>query len=78
MLTDIADYLFARSTGHIGSFCTLIQRGCRQAIKTGRELIDIDLLNTVRIDQASEQAREDLTASFAAGTLTSVPKKKRT
>ncbi|MDN3243035.1 TniB family NTP-binding protein [Glycomyces tritici] len=69
MLTDISDYLFARTTGHIGSFFTLIQRGCRQAIKTGKERIDTDLLDTVRIDQAAENERADLQASFKKGTL---------
>ncbi|MDN3239213.1 ATP-binding protein [Glycomyces tritici] len=69
MLTDISDYLFARSTGHIGSLFTLVERGCRQAIKTGKERIDIDLLDTFRIDQAAENERRNLQASFDKGTL---------
>ena len=70
MLTGLADYLFARSSGHIGSFITLITRGCYKAIRTGTERLTRDLLDTVRIDEASEQARAQLAAGFAAGTLT--------
>ncbi|WP_241059937.1 ATP-binding protein [Streptomyces marispadix] len=33
---DLSDYLFARSTGHIGSLMTLINRGCQKAVRTGR------------------------------------------
>ena len=35
---DLSDYLFARSTGHIGSLMTLINRGCQRAVRTGAEL----------------------------------------
>jgi hypothetical protein len=34
---DLADYLFARSTGHFASLMTLITRGCRRAVRTGAE-----------------------------------------
>ena len=34
---DLSDYLFARSTGHIGSLMTLINRGCQRAVRTGTE-----------------------------------------
>ena len=57
MLTAIASYLFERTSGHIGSFVTLITRGCYKAIRTGEETLTIALLDTVRIDEASEQAR---------------------
>lgn len=70
MLSGIGDYLFARTTGHIGSFKTLIERGCVKAIRAGTERLDIELLDAVRIDQASEDARRELAASFNAGTLT--------
>jgi hypothetical protein len=70
MLIELADYLFARSSGHIGSFITLITRGCYKAIRTGAEQLTQDLLDTVRIDEASEQARAQLAAGFANGTLT--------
>ena len=36
MLTGLADYLFERTSGHIGSFITLITRGCVKAIRSGR------------------------------------------
>jgi hypothetical protein len=73
MLTEIADYLFERSTGHIGSFFSLISRGCYRAIRTGDEAITPELLDGVRIDEASEQARRELAAGFASGRLTTRP-----
>jgi hypothetical protein len=73
MLTDLADYLFERTTGHIGSFVTLVTRGCFTAIRTGEETLTSGLLDTVRIDEASEQARSQLAATFAHGRLTTTP-----
>jgi hypothetical protein len=73
MLVELADYLFERSSGHIGSFITLITRGCYKAIRTRQEELTADLLNTVRIDEASEQARLQLAAAFAHGRLTTTP-----
>jgi hypothetical protein len=73
MLLNLSDYLFERSTGHIGSLMTLIVRGCFKAIRTGEERLSRDLLDTVRIDEASEQARRQLAAAFAHGRLSSVP-----
>lgn len=73
MLTGLADYLFERTTGHIGSFMTLITRGCLRAIRTGEEILTAPLLDGVRIDEASEQARAQLAAAFSAGRLTAVP-----
>jgi len=70
MLTDLADYLFARSSGHIGSFVTLVVRACWKAIRHGNERLSVELLDTVRIDEASEAARAALHAGFNAGTLT--------
>ncbi|MEU7922987.1 hypothetical protein [Micromonospora zamorensis] len=67
MLTDLDDYLFARATGHIGSFITLITRGCYKAIRTGAEVLTERLLDTVRIDEASEAARHRLQATLATG-----------
>lgn len=69
MLTGISDYLFERTSGHIGSYFTLLMRGCYQAIRTGRETLDQDVLDQVRLDEASEQARKQLAAAFAHGTL---------
>jgi hypothetical protein len=34
---NLADYLFARSTGHFALLMTLITRGCRRAIRAGVE-----------------------------------------
>ncbi|MEU8264672.1 TniB family NTP-binding protein [Micromonospora sp. NPDC048999] len=78
MLADISDYLFARTTGHIGSFITLVTRGCYKAIRHGHERLDTDLLDTIRIDEASETARHQLQAAFTAGTLTTRPRRART
>jgi Bacterial TniB protein len=74
MLTELGDYLFARSGGHIGSFITLITRGCYKAIRTGAEALTRSLLDSVRIDEASETARHHLQAGFTAGRLTSRPR----
>jgi AAA domain len=74
MLTALADYLFERTTGHIGSFVTLVTRGCYKAIRTGEERLTAELLDRVRIDEASEQARQQLAAAFAAGRLSTRPR----
>ena len=73
MLMHLADYLFERTSGHIGSFITLITRGCVKAIRTGEEKLTASLLDGVRIDEASEQARRQLAAAFAAGRLSAAP-----
>jgi len=73
MLVTLADYLFERSSGHIGSFVTLIIRACLRAIRTGQEQLTGELLDQVRIDQASEQARQQLAAAFAHGRLQAAP-----
>jgi ribosomal protein L12E/L44/L45/RPP1/RPP2 len=52
---------------------TLITRGCLRAIRTGEERLTAPLLDGVRIDEASEQARAQLAAAFAAGRLTAAP-----
>ncbi len=70
MLADeLSDYLFARSTGHIGSLMDLINRGAGRAIRTGAERLTQDLLDTVKIDEAAEKARLELAAALAAGGL---------
>jgi hypothetical protein len=71
MLADeLSDYLFARSTGHIGSLMDLINRGAARAIRTGAERLTQDLLDAVKIDEAAEKARLELAAAMAAGSLT--------
>ncbi|MBV9026169.1 MAG: AAA family ATPase [Streptomycetaceae bacterium] len=74
---DLSDYLFARSTGHIGSLMTLINRGCQKAVRTGAERLDEDLLSTVKNDAASEEARRELELAFETGKMTSRPKPRR-
>ncbi len=75
MLADhLSDYLFARSTGHIGSLMTLVARGCQRAIRTGAECLDTGLLDQVKNDAAAEAARTRLAASLADGRLTSRPR----
>lgn len=70
---ELSDYLFARSTGHIGSLMTLINRGCQRAVRTGAERLDIALLDQVKNDAASEKGRQELEMAFARGKLTSRP-----
>jgi hypothetical protein len=73
MLTDLSDYLFARSTGHIGSLMTLINRGCQRAVRTGTEYLDQALLDGVKNDAASERARRELEVALAAKRITTKP-----
>jgi len=68
---DLPGYLFARSTGHIGSLMTLINLGCQRAVRTGTEQLSAALLDRVKIDAASEKGRAELEAALAAGRLTS-------
>jgi AAA domain len=71
MLADhLADYLYARSTGHFASLMTLISRGCWRAIHTRTERLTAELLDQVRNDDAAERARQELTAAFQRGLLT--------
>jgi hypothetical protein len=67
---DLSDYLFARSTGHIGSLMTLINRGCQRAVRTGAEVLSCELLDRVKNDEASEKARQELQTAFEARRLT--------
>lgn len=67
---DLSDYLFARSTGHIGSLMTLINRGCQRAVRTGAEVLTRELMNRVKNDEASEKARQELEMAFDARRLT--------
>jgi len=71
---DLADYLYARSTGHFASLMTLVTRGCHRAIKSGEERLTAELLDRVKNDAAAEQARRELMASFGAGRLTARPR----
>jgi hypothetical protein len=66
----LADYLYARSTGHFASLMTLISRGCWRAIHTGAERLTVELLDQVRNDEAAERARQELATAFERGLLT--------
>lgn len=78
MLADeLSDYLFARSTGHIGSLMTLINRSCQRAVRSGAEHLDRDLLDGVKNDEASEAARKELEAALDKRRLTSRPRSRR-
>lgn len=57
---DLFDYLFIRSSGHMGSLMTLINRGCQRAVRTGVERLDEALLSQVKIDQAAHLAQDDV------------------
>jgi hypothetical protein len=60
MLVDLSRYLFARTTGNIGSLMDLIRRGSSRAIRNGRELLDRELLDDIRIDEGAETERMEL------------------
>lgn len=78
MLADqLGDYLFARSSGHFASLMSLISRGCYRAIKTGTETLSVELLDAVRIDEAAENARAQLSTALRDGLLTSTPRSRR-
>ena len=53
---DLADYMYARSTGHFASLMTLIARGCLRAVASGEERLTAGLLDKVNNDAASEKA----------------------
>jgi hypothetical protein len=67
---ELSDYLFARSTGHIGSLMTLINRGCQRAVRTGTERLDTTLLDAVKNDAAAENARRELEAALSRRRIT--------
>jgi hypothetical protein len=75
MLADeLSDYLYIRTTGHIGSLMTLLNRGCQRAARTGAELLDEDLLDQVKLDAAAERARKALAKKFTRGRMTTKPR----
>ncbi|MEU9808570.1 ATP-binding protein [Mycobacterium sp. NPDC050853] len=70
MLADeLCEYLYARSTGHIGSLMTLINRGCQRAVRTGAEELTVKLLDSVKNDAASEKARQELELAIESGKI---------
>lgn len=66
-VSSLAEYLFARTGGHIGSLMTLITRGCFKAITTAAEQLSRELFDTIRIDEASERSRARLAAAAREG-----------
>ena len=60
------DYLYARSTGHIGSLMTLVTRGAHHAVRRDVETLTVELLDGITIDDAAEQARPALTARLTS------------
>ena len=69
----LSDYLYTRSTGHIGSLMTLINRGCQRAVRTGTERLTASLLDNVKNDAAAEKARQELDAAIRARNITTTP-----
>jgi hypothetical protein len=67
---ELSGYLFARTTGHIGSLMTLISRSAGRAIRNGQERLTRDLLDRVKADEGAEQSRAPLQAALDAGRLT--------
>ncbi|WP_394278369.1 hypothetical protein [Microbacterium sp.] len=65
MLYNLSDYLFARTTGYIGSLMDLVSRAAARAIRTGSERIDQALLDRIPIDAAAEAAFKDTRATIA-------------
>jgi hypothetical protein len=70
MLADLSDYLFIRSTGHIGSLMELVRRGCAKAIRSGCETLSQKIFDSIKIDSAAENARQELEAAFRSRKFT--------
>lgn len=73
LVDDLSDYLFERSTGHIGSLMELIRRGCTRAIRTRTETLNRELFESFKIDSAAERARRELAVAFRTRRLTTKP-----
>ncbi|AYF76073.1 ATP-binding protein [Nocardia yunnanensis] len=67
---DLSDYLFARSTGHIGSLMSVVRGGCELAALTGAERFTAQLLDEVDMDDSADRARAELDAAISSGRLT--------
>ena len=61
---DLSDYLYERSTGHIGSLMELIRIGCARAIRTRTETLKKKLFDSFKIDSAAERGRKELALAF--------------
>lgn len=65
MLVNLAEYLYARSSGMIGSLMQLVSRGAARAVRTGAETLSRDLLDDIQIDMAAEAQRAEIEAELA-------------
>jgi hypothetical protein len=75
---DLSDYLYFRTSGGLlASLIPLIARGCIRAVRTGRERLDRELLESVPIDAAAEYKRKELEAKFERGALSTVLRRRR-
>lgn len=67
---DLSDYLWARTSGCIGSLTQFLARSCNKAVRTGTEVLNQHLLDTIRADEAAEQRRLELEHQIAVGAIT--------
>jgi hypothetical protein len=70
---DLSDYLYERSTGHIGSLMELIRIGCARAIRTRTEVLNKKLFESFKIDSAAERGRKELALAFRTRAQTTHP-----
>jgi hypothetical protein len=61
---QLADYLYARTPGHIGSLMTLINRASSRGIRTGTDALTDQLLDATPIDAAAESTAESTQAEL--------------
>ena len=69
---QLADYLYARTSGHIGSLMTLINRASSRAIRTGTEALTEQILEALKnapggwLPFGDHSRPEDIRAQFGA------------
>jgi hypothetical protein len=73
LMNDLADYVFIRTGGRIGSVMELIRVGASIAISTGVETLSEDLLERVTLDIRAELGRDDRARQFERGALSARP-----
>ncbi|MFW0786405.1 ATP-binding protein [Gordonia sp. CPCC 206044] len=69
LVEKLSQYLFTRSSGHIGSLMSLIGQGIYRAVTSGEEQLTQNLLDTVTIDTEAERQRTAYLAKFHTGAL---------
>jgi hypothetical protein len=67
---ELSDYLYARTSGHIGSLITLVKRGCLAAIQSGDELLTRKILDEVPLEIGPERNRPHHQADIDARRIT--------